>query len=152
MSQKQKKLTHKSAGGGMMSTSSMLDTGNKTILAGLFLQLAFFGLFMVVGMSFHARLNRRPTEKSRRAPWRKHMWSLYLVSLCIFVRSIVRFAEYAQGFDGHIISHEVFLYLFDAMLMGVAMAVMNWVHPSEVAAHTRGGVAAYQLVFMRPVV
>jgi hypothetical protein len=140
------------AGGGMMATSSMLNMGEKVILVGLFLQLAFFGLFMVVGMVFHVRLNRRPSERSRLTPWRKHMWSLYLVSLCIFVRSIVRFIEYAQGFSGYVISHEVFLYLFDALLMCISMAIMNWVHPSEVAAHTRGGVAAYQLVFMRPVV
>lgn len=53
------------------------------------------------------------------------MWSLYLVSFCIFVRSIVRFIEYAQGFSGYNISHEVFFYLFDALLMCFSTAIMN---------------------------
>lgn len=35
----------------------------------------------------------------------------------IIVRSIVRLVEFIQGFDGYIISHEVFIYVFDALPM-----------------------------------
>lgn len=136
----------------MMSTSSMLDMGEKVILAGLFLQLAFFGLFVVAGMSFHFRLNRWPTSLSRTTHWRRHMWSLYWISLCIFVRSVVRFVEYAQGFSGNIVSHEVYLYIFDAFLMFIAMATLNWVHPSDVAASINGGKAVYHLILLKEVV
>jgi len=69
------------------------------------------------------------------------MISLYLVSMLIFVRSIVRVVEYAQGNDGFIMVHEVFLYIFDSLVMWIAMVVMNWIHPSEVAAFLRGGKA-----------
>lgn len=69
------------------------------------------------------------------------MLSLYLVSILIFVRSIVRVVEYAQGYDGFIMTHEAFLYIFDALVMWIAMVVMNWIHPSEVAACLRGGKA-----------
>lgn len=69
------------------------------------------------------------------------MVSLYLVSILIFVRSIVRVIEYVQGNDGYIMSHEAFLYVFDATVMWLAMIIMNWVHPSEVAANLRGGKA-----------
>lgn len=69
------------------------------------------------------------------------MVSLYLVSILIFVRSIVRVVEYVQGNDGYIMSHEAFLYVFDATVMWLAMIIMNWVHPSEVAANLRGGKA-----------
>ena len=34
-------------------------------------------------------------------------------------------------------SHEVFLYCFDAVPMFLAVASMNWTHPSEVAKHIR---------------
>lgn len=57
---------------------------------------------------------------------------LYLVSILIFVRSIVRVIEFIQGFDGHIFSHEVYLYIFDALIMCIAMVVMNVVHPYEI--------------------
>lgn len=129
-----------------MSSSGMLEMGEKVILGGLVLQLAFFGFFMIVGMAFHVKLNRNPSPRSRVTPWRRHMWSLYLVSMCIFVRSVVRFIEYAQGFDGFVISHEAFLYVFDAFLMAFASGAMNWVHPSEVAAYTRGGRYMWKLI------
>jgi len=57
------------------------------------------------------------------------------------VRSIVRVVEYVQGYDGFIMSHEYFLYVFDSLVMWLAMLVMNWIHPSEVAAFLRGGKA-----------
>lgn len=67
------------------------------------------------------------------------MTSLYIVSVLIFIRSIVRVAEYCQGHNGSIMSNEAFLYVFDALVMWLAMCCMNWVHPSEVAALIRGG-------------
>lgn len=66
---------------------------------------------------------------------------MYIVSILIFVRSIVRVVEYLQGYDGYIITHEAFLYIFDGVVMFFAMIVMNWIHPSEVAACLRGGKA-----------
>jgi hypothetical protein len=37
-----------------------------------------------------------------------------------------------QGNHGYVISHEVFLYVFDAAMMFSVMAVMNVFHPSFV--------------------
>lgn len=66
------------------------------------------------------------------------MISLYIVSILIFVRSIVRMVEYAQGFSGYILSREWYLYIFDALLMWLAMVTLNVIHPSAVAAQIRG--------------
>ncbi|KAK6419183.1 hypothetical protein LTR95_017099, partial [Oleoguttula sp. CCFEE 5521] len=82
---------------------------------------------------------RNPTEKSRGTPWKKHLIGLYIVSILIFVRSIVRVVEYAEGYAGYIMEHEIFLYIFDAVVMWLAMVTMNWIHPSEVAALLRSG-------------
>lgn len=46
------------------------------------------------------------------------------------VRSVVRVIEYAQGTGGYILSHEVFLYVFDAALMFIAVAIFVLWHPS----------------------
>ena len=47
------------------------------------------------------------------------------------IRSVVRVVEYIQGNDGYILSHEIFLYIFDGTLMFVTIAIFNVVHPSE---------------------
>jgi hypothetical protein len=115
--------------------------GNNIVIAGLIVQVIIFGLFVIAAAVFHSRLRKQPTAKCHTTPWKKHMMSLYLVSILIFVRSIVRVVEYAQGHTGYIMVHEIFLYIFDSLVMWIAMAVMNWIHPSEVAACLRGGKA-----------
>jgi hypothetical protein len=115
--------------------------GTNIIIAGLIVQVVVFGLFVIAAAIFHTRIRSQPTASCHGTPWEKHMFSLYLVSILIFVRSIVRVVEYAQGNDGFIMGHEYFLYIFDALVMWCAMVVMNWIHPSEVAAYLRGGKA-----------
>jgi hypothetical protein len=115
--------------------------GNNIIIAGLIVQIVVFGLFVIAAAIFHSRLLKQPTASCQRTPWTKHMVSLYIVSILIFVRSIVRVVEFAQGTTGYIMVHEYFLYIFDALVMWIAMVVMNWIHPSEVAAFLRGGKA-----------
>lgn len=129
------------SGAGLLSSgvASTINTGKTIVIAGLVVQVIAFGLFVVACALFHVRNRRNPTTKSYRTPWEKHMVSMYLVSVLIFVRSIVRVAEYAQGYGGYIMSHEVFLYVFDAVVMWLAMIVMNWIHPSEVVALSSGG-------------
>lgn len=65
------------------------------------------------------------------------MLSLYIVSILIFVRSVVRVVEYLQGYTGYVMGHEAFLYVFDATVMWLAMITMNWIHPGEVAKEIR---------------
>lgn len=44
----------------------------------------------------------------------------------------------SPGNDGYLISHEVYLYVFDAMLMFLVMVIFAIVHPSEINAQLRG--------------
>jgi hypothetical protein len=64
--------------------------------------------------------------------WRRHLTALYIVSVLILVRSIVRVVEYLQGYDGYLMKQEVFIYVFDGLLMLVAMLVLQYIHPSEI--------------------
>ena len=149
-------------GGGIqaMGTLDALHTGEQIIIGGLFVQLIFFGLFIVVSGVFHYRLVRDlPLKKrysplslfkSRRfspsthtsstvpraslsqLPWKRHLYTLYLASALIMVRSIFRVVEYIQGNAGYLLSHEVYLYIFDATLMFFVMLAFNWTHPSQI--------------------
>jgi hypothetical protein len=151
-----------------MGTLSGLHTGEKIIIAGLFVQIFFFGFFIIIAGMFHYRLvNDKPLQKrsilgkGRRhhqvastsssvpitspyatlsnLPWKRHLYNLYLTSGLIMVRSIFRIIEYLQGNAGYLLSHEVYLYIFDAVLMVAVMVLFNWFHPSEVteAYHKR---------------
>lgn len=114
-------------GGGIQSagTLEMYEMGEKIIIAGLFAQIFVFGFFVVASMLFHHRLARNPTEVTRsdRVPWRRYLLVLYLTSAIILVRSVFRVVEYLQGNKGYLISHEVFLYVFDTFLMAAVMAI-----------------------------
>ncbi|KAH8749747.1 RTA-like protein [Diaporthe sp. PMI_573] len=129
-------------GGGYQAAGSLeaLNAGAKIIIIGLFIQLIFFGFFMVVAFSFHRSINATPTGRSNSSiPWRKHMRALYVGSLLIMVRSLFRAVEYLQGFDGYLLRHEAYLYILDAVLMFLVMVLFNWIHPAEIAAILSGG-------------
>ncbi|OBT69395.1 hypothetical protein VE03_01136 [Pseudogymnoascus sp. 23342-1-I1] len=128
-------------GGGIQSsgTASALKTGSRLVVGGLFVQLFFFGCFIAVAVHFDVAMHRLPTSRAQDVPWRKHLVALYLASVLVMVRSIFRVVEYLQGFDGYLLSHEYYLYIFDAVLMLCVLVVFNVVHPSEVVALVEGG-------------
>lgn len=96
----------------------------------------------MVAVLFHRRMLRAPTERVRLnpgMPWQKHLYTLYGTSFVIWVRSIFRLIEFGQGRDGYLMSTEVYLYIFDALLMFTIMVWLAIVHPSEVYALLKGG-------------
>ncbi|KAK2757254.1 hypothetical protein FQN54_004768 [Arachnomyces sp. PD_36] len=125
------------AGGGIMSsgTPSNLSLGQNVIIVGLAIQLLFFGFFIVTTSLFHRRMIAYPTSASFtvQISWRKHILTLYVVSVLIILRSIFRVAEYVLGNDGALLKSEVYLFVFDAALMWILMVVLNVVHPGEVS-------------------
>ncbi|KAG5760041.1 hypothetical protein H9Q72_011838 [Fusarium xylarioides] len=131
------------SGGGMMGSdnTNSRKLGEKLIVVGLFVQIVFFGCFVITAAMFHLRLRRNPTQKviADKPPYLRHLTALYITSILIFIRSLVRVIEFIQGFDGYIISHEIFIYLFDAVPMLAVMLIMNWIHPSEIKKLLVGG-------------
>ncbi|KAL1582323.1 hypothetical protein WHR41_08984 [Cladosporium halotolerans] len=115
------------AGGGIQSsgTLDMYELGEKIIIAGLFVQIAIFGFFVATSVLFHTRMQKSPTSQSLRGrvPWKRHLYVLYTTSTLILIRSIFRVVEYLQGNDGYLISHEVFIYIMDALLMAAVMVI-----------------------------
>lgn len=107
--------------------------GEMVIVGGLFIQIIFFGFFVVVALLFQSRGRQHLAKIAIEVPWKKHLYTLYATSVLILVRSIFRVVEYLQGNDGYLISHEVFLYVFDALLMFAVLVAMNVNHPGEIA-------------------
>ncbi|GFF78953.1 protoporphyrin uptake protein 1 [Aspergillus udagawae] len=127
------------SGGGIQSSGSLdsMKFGEHVIVAGLFVQILFFGFFIITAGSFDVKLRRYPIPRcfEGHIPWRKHLNMLYGTSVLILIRSIFRLAEYLQGNDGFLLHHEIFLYVLDALLIFIAMAAYNICHPSEIAKY-----------------
>lgn len=118
----------------MVAGSSGPATGERVIIGGLFVQIIFFGLFTLSAVVFQARLAKRPTPRSIELGdlWHRHMAALYVTSILILIRSIVRVVEYLEGYDGYLMKHEVFIYIFDALMMLIVTLVLQYIHPSEI--------------------
>ncbi|KAK1150027.1 hypothetical protein N8T08_003585 [Aspergillus melleus] len=121
------------SGAGIMVKGSQ-DTGKGVVLGGLFVQIIFFGFFLISAIVFQRRIGSRPTPESVDVyiPWRKHLFALHASSVLILIRSIFRVAEYAGDTDGVLMSSEAFIYIFDGLLMFLVMLIFVVVHPSEV--------------------
>lgn len=125
-----------SAGGASLAGSQgdkkKADLGKFTILAGLFLQIVLFAVFIFVSYIFYKRLRRQPTPMSQRPEirWLTMLYVLFGVSVLITVRNIFRVIEYAGGEDGYLLVHEWPMYAFDATLMLAVVAILLWWFPS----------------------
>jgi hypothetical protein len=124
-------FTLQAGGGGIQAggTLTLFHLGEKIIIAGLFTQIAVFGFFVATSVLFHYRISARPTPVASQGsiPWRRYLGVLYVTSAIILVRSVFRVIEYLQGNGGYLISHEVFIYVFDALLMaGVMVIFLVW--------------------------
>ncbi|EED22362.1 RTA1 domain protein, putative [Talaromyces stipitatus ATCC 10500] len=126
-------------GGGFLAsakTQDKVDMGEHMILGGLFVQVFFFGFFIIVSIIFHRRMLASPMNYVGicHIPWARCMNVLYTVSCLIMIRSIYRVIEYVQGSGGYLQSKEAFVYVFDAALMCACCIVLVVLHPSKILA------------------
>jgi hypothetical protein len=106
--------------------------GKHLVVVGLLLQITFFGIFIITGGIFHFRIARSRTPASAYNNWKPHMYTLYAASVLILIRSVFRVIEFSGGNDGVLLRNEVFLYIFDAVLMSGVMLAFNVIHPGAV--------------------
>ncbi|KAL4877389.1 RTA1 like protein-domain-containing protein [Aspergillus karnatakaensis] len=127
-------LMQASGAGIMVKDETSADTGEKIIVGGLFVQIIFFAFFVVTAIVFEVRMARRRVVVSPELTriWRRHMLALCFTSVLILVRSVIRVVEYLMGYDSYMMRQEVFIYVFDALLMFIVLLTLNWIHPSEV--------------------
>lgn len=116
----------------MLVKAKTAENGEKIVKIGLIVQILFFALFIVVSILFHVRLSRNGARYAHTVHWRKHQVALYASSILVFVRSIFRFIEYQAGSKGPLLQHEYWTYIFDALLILLAMLVFNLAHPGEI--------------------
>ena len=127
-------------GGGLLAhkSSNSQNLGKNVIIGGLVLQILFFGVFIIVAILFHVRAHKDLRLRSFVDPlWQTQLFVLYIASSLIMVRSIFRVVEFSQGFNGYLLSHELFLYVFDGVLMLSVLLLLNFKHPYNLKVQNR---------------
>jgi len=135
-------------GGGILGSAKgdkdKQKMGEYLIVGGLFVQLIFFGFFMLVSVIFWRRYHKAEVvdkaivNATPGGRWRTLMKVLFISSLLILIRSIFRVIEYLGGYDGYLLRKEIFLYIFDATLMLNVMMMYNWCFPGNVIGKKDG--------------
>lgn len=123
-----------------MASGDNHELGERVIIGGLFVQLTIFGFFVFVAALFHHRLRRDPTPQASEpiVRWQTYLTTLYVTGVLIWVRSLFRVIEFIQGNDGELMRSEVYVFVFDGLLMLAVLTWTNWFHPSEIGLLLRG--------------
>jgi hypothetical protein len=124
----------------MAINEELMKLGEKIIIVGLFVQLAFFGFFIIVAAIFQRRMSKHPTDAASQPAirWKYYLTTLYVTGGLIWVRSLFRAIEFIQGNKGPLMRSEVYVFVFDGLLMLIVLLWMNWFHPSEIGLLLRG--------------
>jgi RTA1 like protein len=111
----------------------LAKVGQGIVVAGLFVQLLMFGLFIATTIVFHTRHLRRDTSDSYASKaWRRSLLLLCSVSALIMVRSLFRIVEYIMGQDGYLLGHEWTLYIFDSVPMFLVTVLFYFQEPVNI--------------------
>ncbi|OTA99238.1 hypothetical protein M426DRAFT_90177 [Hypoxylon sp. CI-4A] len=119
---------------------SAATQGKVIVLSGLIIQLVAFFFFILLCWYIHKRLRRGDAYAigdRGLARWPRYLIAIEVVMVLMITRSVVRTVEFGQGSDGFVITHEVFIYVFDATLIFLVMFILAVIHPSRLIREMR---------------
>ncbi|TEA17062.1 Protein RTM1 [Colletotrichum sidae] len=111
-------------------TGELADIGINILLAGLALQVLSFSTYLCILVRFHV-LSRSMAEPRAPDGWHKVFRAVSISSSLILVRCIFRMVEFAEGQEGYSLQHEWMFWIFEGLLMIIALTVFCIWHPSR---------------------
>ncbi|KAI8319124.1 RTA1 like protein [Martensiomyces pterosporus] len=116
------------AGGVSVSTrDGMREVAKKMVLAGLAVQLFFFAAFLFlaiyVAMSKRYTARRGPRDKDGKMAKRRLFTTIIATTVLLYIRSVYRVVEFADGYGGRIYGTEWLFYVFDTALVLVSFLI-----------------------------
>ncbi|KAJ2305484.1 hypothetical protein IWW55_001906 [Coemansia sp. RSA 2706] len=115
------------AGGGMLTGDKTRDAGRAIVLVGLTVQLFFFACFLVTTVFVWRRpeytVHVSVCDQSHAQAKRRVMLAVTSTTVLLYLRSIYRIAEFADGYGGKVYSSEWAFYVFDTILIFLAFLV-----------------------------
>jgi len=111
-------------GGGLQASKKLasVKAGAKVLLIGLVMQMVSYACFILLVVHAHRKI-LRDASTTGAEPWWNIIWLLYFSSICIMIRCIYRTAEFAQGYGGYLIQHEIYFYILDTLPLLLAISV-----------------------------
>lgn len=134
-------------GGAMASIASnnneSPDTGSHIMVAGLAFQVLTLAIFILICTDFAIRTlrnsrrsgalptnNTTTTTSLRSSPkFKAFVAALALATICIFIRSIYRVIELAQGWEGELIKNQTYFIILEGAMVIIAVLALNIFHP-----------------------
>lgn len=133
------------AGGGIASVASnenkSPDLGDHIMVAGLAFQVLTLAVFICLCADFAIKTVRRmqamgdaaldPAHAKMRGSivFRSFLLALSFATLCIFIRSIYRVAELAEGWEGALIKNQNLFIGLEGVMVIAAVLALNVFHP-----------------------
>lgn len=116
--------------GGGLQTSKSVSTdklGVNMVLAGLAIQTIPFALFIFLCLHVYKHIRAHGISLSSET-WGPIVPALLFSSATIMLRCIYRIIEYIQGSGGYLMTHELWLYLLDALplFIGIIVYIPFW--------------------------
>jgi len=101
----------------VQKNQAMQDTGTDTVLFGLGMQLVFFtGYGIIAGyLAFSKEFAMFKTPELRAV-----FKGLFFTSVCIYIRNIFRFVEFASGRNSQIVKYELVFFGFETIPIDIA--------------------------------
>ncbi|KAK0492326.1 RTA1 like protein-domain-containing protein [Armillaria luteobubalina] len=160
-------LVIQGGGGGIASSASDRNDlkgaklGSNVMLAGIVFQLVVITFYAILACEFFVRYtHNRPvarlfarkkrndslvTLSSPNLPRgvldtkiKMMLFALVFNTLCLFIRSIYRTIELADGWNGRIILTEVYFNVLDGAMVVLAIYTLNFAHPGVLIGRTMG--------------
>lgn len=126
-------LVIQAVGGGMASSESNKEGGHTkpgthTMVAGIVFQLFTMTVFAVLVLDFLRRVyklakGRRDGQGGLTRNMKLTLLALFVSFVMIYTRSVYRTIELAQGWHGHLITHEGYFIGLDASLMVISAGI-----------------------------
>ncbi|KXH25857.1 hypothetical protein CSIM01_12512 [Colletotrichum simmondsii] len=112
----------------VIANPKIMEIGGHVVLGGLLFQLFVLVVYFALVMRFQ-RATQRETIYLQH--WRRYVWTLIISVVAIWVRNLVRAAEFAEGWYGFVNQHEAMMYIFDSFLMFSVMFAYAVFHPGQ---------------------
>ncbi|KAF9023601.1 RTA1-domain-containing protein [Hymenopellis radicata] len=146
-------LVTQTIGGGLAAVANSVDVknlGTKIALYGVIFQFIAMTVFVYLAIEFliFFKRDRAVHQKNRKNPINDSNKRLIMVIVlffnmtCLYIRSIYRVAELAEGFGGKIILTQTYFTVFDGEMIMLAMFSLNLGHPGRLLAEVLEPVAS----------
>ena len=118
------------SGGGLASSAGSkvppgdTSTGTHIMLAGIIIQLVSMSIFCMLWLWFAWAARSEPYSRIL-------LVSTSFVAALILIRNFYRAVELSQGWDGYLITHEVYFTVLDGALMALAPIIYNVFFPAK---------------------